>query len=147
MDYEGYISSPKWAAFRTRYFSSDWPSGCVVCSATSRMTLHHVSYVNLGDESFIDVVPLCWPCHDRLHAEESRAGCGGVEAFIRQASAVFGIRQSLLRSRMQKWVGRAPETQLTGRSLKRHKRKQKRQLKTRQQMARDKAMHARMCRT
>lgn len=40
---------------------------CCVCNSSKRIQLHHITYVNLGNESFEDVIPLCGYHHNQLH--------------------------------------------------------------------------------
>lgn len=33
----------------------------------SNINTHHISYENIGDERFIDLIVICRPCHQLLH--------------------------------------------------------------------------------
>lgn len=67
--YRAYIQSPEWRATRERYWRSKMPKGCYVCGAPRHkgMHLHHKTYKNLGAERLMDLVPVCSPCHERVH--------------------------------------------------------------------------------
>jgi hypothetical protein len=73
--YDAYLASPHWTDFKTRYRLSSLPQSCLVCSSPS-VTLHHLSYERLGDERLEDVVPLCWPHHEAVHAFLADKGLG-----------------------------------------------------------------------
>jgi hypothetical protein len=70
------MGSAGWLAWREGW-RDQWVSrldcepvclGCGKRWALSNGDLHHRSYQRLGAERFIDVIPLCRRCHDRLHA-------------------------------------------------------------------------------
>ena len=69
-DYNAYIASPQWRATRERYWASKLPKECWVCDAPRKpgMHLHHRTYKNLGNEHLRDLVPVCGPCHEYIHA-------------------------------------------------------------------------------
>jgi hypothetical protein len=51
-----------------RFWASKLPKDCYCCGDTSKpKDLHHRTYKNLGNERLWDLVPLCRPCHDRVH--------------------------------------------------------------------------------
>lgn len=53
----------------------DRPKRCLVCRATRReIQLHHITYENLGNERYSDVIALCKLCHDNLHKWLKRRG-------------------------------------------------------------------------
>lgn len=70
LGYREYIQSAAWRSKRERYWSSGLPKECYVCGGPRRpgMHLHHRTYKNLGNERLMDLVPVCPPCHDLVHA-------------------------------------------------------------------------------
>lgn len=74
--YADHIRSPAWRATRERYWRSKMPKDCYVCGAPRRkgMHLHHRTYKNLGRERLMDLVPVCPPCHDAVHAIQRATG-------------------------------------------------------------------------
>lgn len=73
--YSSYMQSPAWWERRRRWVD-EWRETvgsepvCLVCGKSwklSRVDLHHATYERLGAELFVDLVPLCRPCHAGLH--------------------------------------------------------------------------------
>lgn len=66
--YDGYISSPQWAAKRQDYFSRH-SCECRSCGASDGVLihLHHITYERLFNEPDNDLMPLCNKCHAALH--------------------------------------------------------------------------------
>lgn len=71
--YREYMQSPDWARKKREYFKVH-AKACKACGATKRLHLHHVSYRLLGKEPLSDLVCLCHPCHDRVHAIRNQFG-------------------------------------------------------------------------
>lgn len=69
-DYNAYIRSSAWRAVRKRYIASKLPKICAGCKTPwgAGDHLHHRTYKNLGNERLMDLVPLCQPCHVKVHA-------------------------------------------------------------------------------
>jgi 5-methylcytosine-specific restriction endonuclease McrA len=74
--YQAWMASPAWLAARRRWRAT-WVAtvgtepACQVCGQPWTLRsgdLHHRSYARLGHEHFADLVPLCRPCHTRVHA-------------------------------------------------------------------------------
>jgi len=57
-----YIRSDAWRERRRRALQR---AGfrCQLCGETRRLQVHHVTYVNLGNEKDEDLTALCWYCH------------------------------------------------------------------------------------
>lgn len=82
-EYSAWMGGEAWLARRTAWYRR-WVVAhgaepvCRVCEATwtlRRGHLHHLSYARLGHEADGDLVPLCRPCHQRLHRDlESNPG-------------------------------------------------------------------------
>jgi hypothetical protein len=68
LSYHEYIKSDLWRLRRYVYFKQH-PRRCTACPARSGVTLHHLSYENLGNEPDEDLVALCWECHGEFHAK------------------------------------------------------------------------------
>lgn len=68
-EYHAYLQSEEWQAVRARFWASRLPKECYCCGDTeSPKDLHHKTYDHLGNESLLDLVPLCRPCHHEVHA-------------------------------------------------------------------------------
>lgn len=70
--YADYVRSKAWARRRNwwirehRRRTGHEPT-CVVCGEPN-VDLHHLDYTRLGGEEYGDLIPLCRPHHDRIHA-------------------------------------------------------------------------------
>lgn len=72
--YNWYLKSPQWAAKREAYFNRHGKR-CEACfTIYGPIQLHHMTYENLGRESFADVVALCTKCHREVEALYRRSG-------------------------------------------------------------------------
>ena len=71
MNYYEYIKSSKWADRRMRHLRRE---GCNVCwncgESKGWKEVHHITYERLGVEADADLVTLCKPCHEIVHAIE-----------------------------------------------------------------------------
>jgi hypothetical protein len=65
-EYERYMRSPAWSERKVRYYSV-YAKVCAACGTNRRIQLHHVDYERLGYELDIDLVPLCYSCHEGVH--------------------------------------------------------------------------------
>lgn len=70
-NYETYLESSHWKNFKKSYYILH-EKKCAVCGTKLNINLHHKHYKSLGEESFDDVIPLCYDHHTRLH-EYSKA--------------------------------------------------------------------------
>lgn len=76
-EYHRYLSSPKWQEVRRRFWQSKLPKCCYVCSIKNvPFDLHHKTYRRLGRERLTDLVLLCRPCHEQVHALASCENIG-----------------------------------------------------------------------
>lgn len=65
--YDWYISiSPVWYAIR-KWALLRAGNRCEQCGATSMLSVHHLTYNNLGKEHPEDLRVLCQTCHDKAH--------------------------------------------------------------------------------
>jgi nitrate/TMAO reductase-like tetraheme cytochrome c subunit len=64
--YEHYLASEDWRQFNLWYRTSNLPKFCLICR-NKEFVLHHWNYINAGQESLGDVIPLCEQHHHELH--------------------------------------------------------------------------------
>jgi 5-methylcytosine-specific restriction endonuclease McrA len=66
IDYKSYLQSALWRRTRSDYL---WHVGkwCEVCHLGKATEVHHVTYKNLGNEGFADLMAVCKRCHQRIH--------------------------------------------------------------------------------
>ena len=64
--YNIYLDSAEWKDRRALVLRRDRYicQGCLNASATQ---VHHLTYENVGEELFFQLISLCGPCHDRIH--------------------------------------------------------------------------------
>lgn len=69
-EYYAYLRSDAWYEVKLRYLQSKLPKNCYICAApwSNAFVFHHRTYKNLGCERLMDIVPVCRPCHDIVHA-------------------------------------------------------------------------------
>ena len=67
MPYDKYINSKHWKRRRLEYYKTH-KKICFCCEEESYI-LHHCCYDNRGEEKDEDLVPVCTPCHERIHNE------------------------------------------------------------------------------
>ena len=60
-----YLSSAHWKALSGRI--RDERSSCEACGSSSRLNVHHGTYVRRGRELDSDLFLLCEPCHMAVH--------------------------------------------------------------------------------
>ena len=66
MNYKDYLKTEHWKILKTNYHLSVLPQKCLVCG-NEKFELHHRSYVRLGKELLLDLIPLCRNCHYKIH--------------------------------------------------------------------------------
>lgn len=71
-DYHTYMKSKKWKRIRENYWASDRLKKCFICSIerNPHFHLHHLTYDRFGNEELDDLVPVCSPCHTKIHQIE-----------------------------------------------------------------------------
>jgi len=108
--YLSWTASPVWRA-RRRAWLAEWRArydgepACVVCDAPWRLgdgDLHHICYLRLGAETFVDLWPICRACHEALHliwdatpawrALGREAASAGIVAALRQCRFAGAVR-------------------------------------------------------
>lgn len=106
--YDEYIKSEAWQSVRRRYFASPLPKHCLGCHTETNITLHHITYDNLGSEHLTELVPLCWACHMRLHAKCRHHAPPRTERpinfFASAAMKVFGWTPELALITVSPWL-------------------------------------------
>jgi 5-methylcytosine-specific restriction endonuclease McrA len=65
--YYGYIRSVQWKAKRNEQLrAANWR--CEHCHVAKATVVHHLDYDRLGEELPEDLMALCYPCHEQMHA-------------------------------------------------------------------------------
>lgn len=67
-EYIDYLNSKKWKEFRLKaldYFGHR----CGLCDRPDNLQIHHKHYRTLFNETFADVIPLCYKCHKIHHGK------------------------------------------------------------------------------
>lgn len=44
---------------------------CEMCGETKDLQVHHLNYLNVGNEGQDDLIVLCRDCHNKLHEKEN----------------------------------------------------------------------------
>lgn len=70
-EYENYIKSPEWRAFREKAFAY-YGRECGSCGSRYSLHVHHKHYKNIFHEEIADVMILCEPCHMKVHNRPSK---------------------------------------------------------------------------
>lgn len=65
-EYSEYIKSKEWQETRQRIFKRD-NYKCQKCGTAKNLSVHHITYENLGEEKDADLVTLCESCHGDIH--------------------------------------------------------------------------------
>lgn len=68
LTYKKYIKSKLWEIRKNKLFQK-FGRFCMKCQSAKQISVHHLRYDNneFGIEKDIDLVSLCWPCHDMFH--------------------------------------------------------------------------------
>lgn len=78
--YNAYLRSDHWQEILLYYKKSK----CYCCRRPTNLQLHHISYLNLGNESCDDFVTLCNLCHINTHKVSRKYGLDKAHIFIKQ---------------------------------------------------------------
>lgn len=65
MNYTEYINSKEWKDKAKKF--KELNSTCYVCGLNKGLSVHHITYVRLGNEHPWDMVSLCREHHKRVH--------------------------------------------------------------------------------
>ena len=76
-----YMNSQKWRGKRRGYFKRH-EKKCAACKSERDITLHHMTYENLGQETDADLVPLCQECHTLYHQRYAITSRGSTVQFL-----------------------------------------------------------------
>lgn len=67
-NYDDYLKSPAWRSKRSKVLNR--ANGiCEGCGDNKADQVHHLTYAHVGNEFLFELVALCHPCHERLHAD------------------------------------------------------------------------------
>lgn len=109
VDYDTYINSPAWSAFRQRWFSDrSLPNACLACGITTGLELHHVTYERLGNERLTDLIPFCRRCHKEFHERFTSHQCTGLDEFEGQLRVAFRLDGYVAKLRLRPWFQFGP---------------------------------------
>lgn len=67
--YDDYLKSDAWADRRARVMHRCGGT-CEGCGKRKASQVHHLTYAHVGDEFLFELVALCHPCHERIHADD-----------------------------------------------------------------------------
>ena len=81
--YKGYMDSLQWYRRRRRYLKQVG-AFCRACGSTYIVTVHHMTYANIGNEPDRDLVALCKHCHVQYHERANRTNRKTTMTFIRR---------------------------------------------------------------
>ena len=65
-EYREYMASERWTLTKVTYFAAEGHT-CLGCKASNNIDLHHLTYRHFQNEWWTDLIPLCRPCHERVH--------------------------------------------------------------------------------
>jgi len=65
--YDEYLKSEEWHETRTMVRLHD-SNMCTNCQADTNLQVHHMTYVNVGQEELDDLITLCESCHKEIHS-------------------------------------------------------------------------------
>ncbi len=74
VNYHAYIKSEQWRKKRLKRLKMDgfccqFRVGRFKCGAKNNLEVHHLSYKNLGNERFKELITLCSLHHKRVHKQ------------------------------------------------------------------------------
>jgi len=70
--YQDYLYSDIW--IERRELMIKMVGKCELCGAINRLQVHHITYLNVGNEKKEDLMVVCKTCHTRIH-KEKKQGC------------------------------------------------------------------------
>ena len=68
LDYKQYLASREWRVKRKKFIEGATYGVCQRCADRPIENVHHLTYANIGDEDWPDLMGLCRPCHEYLAA-------------------------------------------------------------------------------
>jgi hypothetical protein len=69
VDYQEYLASREWRVKRKKFIEEATYGVCQRCADRPIENVHHLTYANMGDEDWGDLMGLCRPCHEYLAGE------------------------------------------------------------------------------
>jgi len=78
VNYHAYIKSESWRKKRLKRLKMDkfccqFRLGKLLkCGAKANLEVHHLSYKNLGNERFKELITLCHKHHEQIHAKAKK---------------------------------------------------------------------------
>lgn len=97
--YDDYLRSDHWKMFKSA-FKGESPYKCVSCESEESLDVHHLTYENIGNESFDDVAYLCRTCHKVVHRVMTRNHRYKIDAFITKRKEI--VKEGITRTRKEK---------------------------------------------
>ncbi len=67
--YNEYITSPAWKEKRNTVLKLK--PACAVCGRKAQ-SVHHKTYETITNESFKDLMPICFNCHNNIHKRRKK---------------------------------------------------------------------------
>lgn len=91
-EYATYLQSDHWKKVKKAMYSMK--SRCHVCFiGEENLNIHHITYENIGNEGYFDLVVLCQDCHKKIHREktELKKFCNSKSEMVRERAFFFMV--------------------------------------------------------
>lgn len=69
VDYKQYLASREWRVKRREFIENATYGVCERCADRPIENVHHLTYANIGNEDWNDLMGLCRPCHEYIAGE------------------------------------------------------------------------------
>lgn len=69
IDYYQYMRSKTWRGKANERLKRDGYQ-CVLCRSAKNLSVHHITYENIGFEKMDDLISVCKACHEKLHMHD-----------------------------------------------------------------------------
>ena len=69
IDYKQYLASREWRLKRKKFIEEATYGVCERCADRPIENVHHLTYANIGNEDWSDLMGLCRPCHEYIAGE------------------------------------------------------------------------------
>ena len=66
LDYKQYLASREWRVKRKKFIEEATYGVCQRCAERPVENVHHLTYANIGNERWPDLMGLCRPCHEYI---------------------------------------------------------------------------------
>ena len=70
IDYYQYLRTKTWREKANERLKQDGYQ-CVLCRSAKNLSVHHITYENIGFEKMDDLISVCKACHEKLHEHDS----------------------------------------------------------------------------